>query len=198
MQPHRIERDRALCHRIYLSFCSPAGTASAAPTSFVPRLPVSPVPASSALPLVESPPAAAGRRSGAAVGIGAVGQGMAQHRGIGDHVEVLPEERDGHLGGRRLTSGVLRSAVRDRLISHNPSDGVRVPRRRRSDTDDQVISRSVLRNRLRPVVPVQHRAVVAIAAGAGLRWGEAIGVGEDVLDLDRRVVHVRRTVIEVA
>jgi integrase len=39
---------------------------------------------------------------------------------------------------------------------------------------------------------------VAIAAGAGLRWGEAVGVCEDVLDLDRRVVDVRRTVIEVA
>lgn len=99
---------------------------------------------------------------------------------------------------RRLTGAVLRSAVRNRLIAHNPREGVRVPKRRRLDTDGQVIAREVFRTRLLPVVPERHRGMVAIAATAGLRWGEAAGVCADALDLDRAQVRVIRTVIEVA
>ncbi|WP_158228468.1 site-specific integrase [Pseudonocardia sp. MH-G8] len=56
----------------------------------------------------------------------------------------------------------------------------------------------MFRNRLLPVLPRRHRGIVAIAGGAGLRWGEAAGMCADALDLDRAQVHVRRTVIEVA
>jgi hypothetical protein len=35
---------------------------------------------------------------------------------------------------RRLTSAVMRSAVRNRLIAFNPCEEVKVPRRRRQDT----------------------------------------------------------------
>lgn len=45
------------------------------------------------------------------------------------------------------------------------------------------------------MVPERHRGVVAIAAGVGLRWGEAAGVCADALDLDRAQVRVVRTVI---
>ena len=44
----------------------------------------------------------------------------------------------------RITSGVMRSAVRDRLVGHNPCEGVKVARRRRMDTDDQTITREEL------------------------------------------------------
>ena len=44
----------------------------------------------------------------------------------------------------RLTSAVLRSAVRNRLIAFNPAEDVRVPRIRRSDTDERIISRADL------------------------------------------------------
>jgi hypothetical protein len=46
----------------------------------------------------------------------------------------------------RLTSAVLRSAVRNRLIAFNPCEGIRLPRRRRGDTADKVISREDLRS----------------------------------------------------
>jgi hypothetical protein len=35
--------------------------------------------------------------------------------------------------------------VRNRLIALNPAEDVRIPRRRRRDTDDQVIEREVFR-----------------------------------------------------
>ncbi len=41
----------------------------------------------------------------------------------------------------RLTSAVLRSAVRNRLIAFNPALDVRIPKRRKTDTDEQIISR---------------------------------------------------------
>ncbi|GAA2538858.1 site-specific integrase [Pseudonocardia hydrocarbonoxydans] len=99
---------------------------------------------------------------------------------------------------RRLTSAVMRSAVRNRLIPFNPCEEVKVPRRRRRDTDDQVIDRNSFRRRLLPVVPDRHRGIVAVAGGCGLRWGEAAGLCADALDLDRGTLRVIRTVIEVA
>jgi integrase len=75
----------------------------------------------------------------------------------------------------RLTSAVLRSAVRNRLIPFNPADEVRIPRARQQ-TPASGSSRSDLRTRLLPAVPERHRVIVATAGGAGLRWGEAAGL----------------------
>jgi integrase len=75
----------------------------------------------------------------------------------------------------RLTAGVLRSAVRDRLIGFNPADGVRLPPRRRLDTDDLVLTRDELLSKLLPAVPERYRALVALAGSTGLRWGECAG-----------------------
>jgi integrase len=74
----------------------------------------------------------------------------------------------------RIASSVMRSAVRDRLIGFNPCEGVKLARRRRRDTDDQTISRAELVDRLLPAVPDRYRALVALAAGTGLRWGSAL------------------------
>ena len=98
---------------------------------------------------------------------------------------------------RRLTSAVMRSAVRNRLIPYNPCDDIKIPKRRRRDTD-QVIERVLFRRRLLPAVPHRHRGLVGIAGGCGLRWGEAVGLCDDAIDLDRARLRVVRTVIEVA
>jgi integrase len=98
----------------------------------------------------------------------------------------------------RLTGAVLRSAVRNRLIPFNPADDVRIPRARRHDTGERIISRTELRSRLLPAVPQRYRGLIATAAGAGLRWGEVAGLRADALDLDGGRLSVIRTVIEVA
>lgn len=97
----------------------------------------------------------------------------------------------------RLTAGVLKSAVRNKIIPFTPADEVRIPRKRKRDTDDRIISRDVLRAKLLPAVPEFYRAIVATAAGAGLRWGEAAGLCSDPLDLDNGTLTVIRTVVEV-
>lgn len=98
----------------------------------------------------------------------------------------------------RLTSAVLRAAVRDRLIGHNPCEGVRLTRRRRKDTDDQVITQPELVTQLLPAVPDRYRALVGLAGGTGLRWGECAGLRWDALDLAARVVRVVRVAVEVS
>lgn len=98
----------------------------------------------------------------------------------------------------RLVSGVLRSAMRNRLIPFNPADDVRIPARRKTDTDERVISREDLRQKLLPVVPDYYRAVVATAAGTGLRWGEVAGLCTDAIDLQAGTLSVIRTVVEVS
>jgi integrase len=85
----------------------------------------------------------------------------------------------------QLTAAVLRSAVRNRLIPFNPAEEVRVPGARQLDAGERMISRADLRTRLLPALPERHRAVVAVGAGAGLRWGEAIGLRDDAVELDR-------------
>lgn len=99
---------------------------------------------------------------------------------------------------KRLTSGVLRSAVRNRLIGHNPADDVKVPRRRVHDTDDKIATRREVRDMILPATPDRYRALVATAAFSGLRWGEVIALCMDAVDLDAGNLQVIRTVIEVA
>lgn len=101
---------------------------------------------------------------------------------------------------KRMMSGVMRSAVRNRLIGVDPTEGVKLPRRRKTDTDDaRILTRQEVRQLLLPAVrPARYRELVAIAAFAGLRWGEAIGLCEDAVDLDNGVIRVIRTVTEVA
>ena len=98
----------------------------------------------------------------------------------------------------RLVSAVLKSAQRNKLIAYNPAEDVRMPRRRRQDTDERIISREDFHNLLIPALPEKYRGLVATAGGCGLRWGEAIGLCLDALDLEKRQLRVIRTITEVS
>jgi integrase len=131
---------------------------------------------------------------------GDVPLGKIDDMGLQEWVTALGQQRSRTTVAEalRLTGAVLRSAVRNRLIPFNPADEVRVPRVRQHDTGERIISRTDLRMKLLPAVPERHRAIVATAAGAGLRWGEAAGLRDDALDLDGARLSVVRTVIEVS
>jgi integrase len=93
---------------------------------------------------------------------------------------------------------VLRTALRDRLIGSNPAEGVKVPARRKKDTDGLTISRTALLGRLLPAVPDRYRALVGLAGGTGLRWGECVGLRWECVDLDAKTLTVIRVAVEVA
>lgn len=96
-----------------------------------------------------------------------------------------------------LFSSILASAVRSRLIAFNPCEGVRLPAQRKRAGGVLTISQADLTGRLLPAVPEWHRPLVAAAAGAGLRWGECLGLRWGCVDLDASTVMVERVVIEV-
>ncbi|MFD3594811.1 tyrosine-type recombinase/integrase [Nocardia sp. NPDC058640] len=100
---------------------------------------------------------------------------------------------------KRLLSGVMRSAVNNRLIGSDPTAGARIPKRRERDTDERLLTREEVRQQLLPAIqPARYRALVACGAFAGLRWGEAAGLCVDAVDVDAGLIHVIRTVTEVA
>ena len=126
--------------------------------------------------------------------------GKIDHLSVQKWITSVGQRRGPHTVSRcyLLLGGVLRSAVRNRLIAVNPAEGVRLPQVRRRDTDDRIISREDFQTLLLPAVPARHRALVATAGGTGLRWGEVAGLRRDALDLDAPTLSVLRTVIEVS
>jgi integrase len=98
----------------------------------------------------------------------------------------------------RLLSAVLRSAVRDRLVPANPCEGIRLPRQQRTADHGVTIGRDRFLEVLLPAVPERWRGLVALAGGAGLRWGECVGLRWESADLDRGLVNVTRVAVEVA
>lgn len=91
---------------------------------------------------------------------------------------------------------VFRGAVKDRVIAHDPTDGVKLPRVRRTDaamvlpTPDQV-------GALLAVSHPDFRAFVALCAFAGLRLGEAAALQVGDIDTAGRALVVSRQVQRV-
>lgn len=98
----------------------------------------------------------------------------------------------------RIASAVMRSSVRNRLIPSNPCEGVRLPRRRKRDDSEVVITRDEFLFKLLPAAPDRYRALVGMAGGTGLRWGECIGLRWDVVNLNAATLRVVRVAVEVS
>jgi integrase len=97
-----------------------------------------------------------------------------------------------------LLSAILATAVRSRKLGANPCDGVRLPPRRRTADAGVTITRDQLEGQVLPALPRRYRAVVATAAGAGLRWGECVGLRRRNVDLLRRELQVVEVAVEIA
>ncbi len=89
----------------------------------------------------------------------------------------------------RIVSAVFRSAVKDRLVAVNPCEDVTLPRRPHVEvippTVDEVWT-------LVDAMPPRYRIAGVLAAGAGLRQGEALGLTVDRVDFLRRQLRVDR------
>jgi integrase len=95
----------------------------------------------------------------------------------------------------RVLSGMMRSAVKDRLIATNPCEDVVLPRYDRAEvippTVDEVAT-------LLAAMPARYRVLGTLAAGAGLRQGEALGLTVDRVDFLRRQLRVDRQLVNLA
>jgi integrase len=96
----------------------------------------------------------------------------------------------------RLLRAVLMTATDDRIIPRNPcrirGGGDENPDERPVLTIAQVYQLAGLVNDQR------HRALILLATFASLRWGEAIALRRDDIDLDGRTVSIRRQYIELS
>ena len=89
--------------------------------------------------------------------------------------------------------GVLRAAVRDRVIASDPSDGITLPRVRRPEVAMALPTTAQVRALL-AAAPDECGAFVALCAFAGLRLGEAAALQVRDVDFLHRVLAVSRQV----
>ncbi len=90
----------------------------------------------------------------------------------------------------RLT---LTQAVRDRRITTSPADGVRPPRSHA--TEMRLLNPPEVAS-LASSLPGRYSSLAIMAAYTGMRWGELAGLQLSDLDLGRRRLTVRRTLVE--
>lgn len=92
----------------------------------------------------------------------------------------------------RLLAGVFKAAVRDRRIASSPCEGTRLPRVHREQVEPLALKTV---RALEDAVPAAYRALITLAAGTGLRQGEALGLTLDRVDFLRRTLTVDRQLI---
>ncbi len=87
----------------------------------------------------------------------------------------------------RYVATIFRAAVEDRVIPSSPCSRITLPRREQRRAEplgtDAVLA-------LVEAMPARYAALVVLAAGTGLRQGEAFGLTVDHVDFLRRTVHV--------
>jgi len=124
------------------------------------------------------------------------------HRPIGSirpsEVQGWVKERSAHLAPGtvelvyRYVVAVFRSAVADRIIATTPCVRVTLPR---PEAAHVVPLATEEVEALVEAVPDRYRALVVMAAGTGVRQGEALGVTLDRLDFLRRSLRVDRQLL---
>jgi integrase len=87
----------------------------------------------------------------------------------------------------------LRGAVSDRIITHSPADGVRLPKVRRAAVAMTIPSPQEVGTAI-AVAPAPFRAYLAVCAFAGLRQGEANALQLRDVDFLRRTLAVSRQI----
>jgi integrase len=93
-------------------------------------------------------------------------------------------------------NNILDCAVDDERIRKNPCRAKTI----KAPTKPPTKARAWGRERVRAMqeqLPGRYRILVDIGAGAGLRQGEALGLSVDDVDIEGRVIHVRRQVRSV-
>jgi integrase len=93
-----------------------------------------------------------------------------------------------------ILAKILRFAVRARVISSSPCDGVRLPRIERNEMR---FLTTVEVDALADAIDPRYRATVLLAAYGGLRAGELFGLRAKRVDLLRRTVSISETVVDV-
>ncbi len=93
-----------------------------------------------------------------------------------------------------LVAAVFKSAVRDRIVTGSPCDGVKLPKREPHRVEPRTTEAV---QAIAAAIPDRYRALVLLAAGTGLRQGEALGLTVNRLDFLRRMLTVDRQLVHM-
>ena len=129
------------------------------------------------------------------------GKPMAQVRGSDVETWIKAMHASGLAPGTIKTRyvnvrSVFRAAIKDKVIGSDPTDGVRLPRRRRADAAMTIPTPEEI-GQLLAVADEHVQAFIALCAFAGLRLGEAAGVQLGDIDFLRKTLKVTRQVQRV-
>ncbi len=95
-------------------------------------------------------------------------------------------------GCRGQMAGAFKDAIRDRLLTSSPFDGVKAPEVVR----EKVVPRTVEQIRAgEAAMAKRYRAMIPLVAGTGLRPSEAWGLTRDRVDFDAATVRVDRQLV---
>lgn len=94
----------------------------------------------------------------------------------------------------RYLVSIFRAAEQDRLIAHSPCVKVKLPRIERQQVDPLEVAQV---EALADAMPDRYRALIVLAAGTGLRQGEAFGLTVPAVDFLRRRLTVDRQMVLV-
>src|SRR3954463_4712374 len=92
----------------------------------------------------------------------------------------------------RILAAVLKAAVRDRRIIASPCEGTKLPKNPKERIEPLSVDAV---EALTDAMPGRYRGLITLAAGTGLRQGEAFGLGVDRIDFLRRQLTVDRQLI---
>lgn len=95
----------------------------------------------------------------------------------------------------RILSGVLKAAVADRRIATNPCAGTRLPKVAKARVTPMSVEQV---DAIVEAAPPHLRAMLVLAAGTGVRQGEAFGLTVDRVDFLRRTVTIDRQLVATA
>lgn len=92
----------------------------------------------------------------------------------------------------RMVAAIFRDAARDRVIGRSPCDGIKLPKRPKSEVTPPTVDQVEL---LAGTIHERYRAAVILAAGAGLRLGEVFGLELRHVDFLRRTLRVEQQLL---
>ncbi len=94
-----------------------------------------------------------------------------------------------------LVAAIFKAGVRDRKLPASPCEGIKLPRK---EPRQLVPLPTDAVRRLSEAVPDRYSALIVLAAGTGLRQGEAFGLTVDRVDFLRRTLKVDRQLVLLA
>lgn len=97
----------------------------------------------------------------------------------------------------QLLDRLMKAALLDRRIPHNPCDGVKMPRSVAKHPDDLRPPTYEQLSLVRQFIPQHYRPLLIVAEETGLRWGELIDLRLQNVDFAAGTISVREVVVEL-